>query len=88
MALVAVAANVEQFSAADTLCGTLECWMQKVMSRDIYRRTQCVDTYWTAGSSLDVKLLTDPYVHELMVLLVAQYPSMNIKKTLLRDSIL
>lgn len=89
MAIVPCEADVAQAnSAPDMLEGVFETWMKRVMPRDIYRHTQCVEKYWAHGSSCDVNLLTDPYVHELMLLLVELAPSMEIKKTALRESIL
>ena len=44
--------------------------MARVGTRDLYKITVCVEVYWTAGSGLEVSLLTDSYIHELVLALV------------------
>ena len=66
----------------------IDKWLKRVGCRDIFRITSCVETYWTAGSSLDPNLLADPYMHELMLIIVEVSPSMSVKKTDLRDAII
>ena len=66
----------------------IQKWMKSVASRDLFHMTSCVESYWTAGSSLDINLLTDPYIHELMMVIVAVDPTLDPKKSTLRDAIL
>ena len=66
----------------------IDKWFKLIGCRDIFRITSCVETYWTAGSSLDPNLLADPYMHELMLIIVEVSPSMSVKKTDLRDAII
>ena len=66
----------------------LEEWMTTIGTRDIWRHTENVDLLWAAGSSINLKLVIDPYLHVMMNSLVAVDPTGNPSKVALREGIL
>ena len=88
MPIVATESWADAHSEPIDMSELLEGWMKRIECRDICRTTHCVELYWNHGSGIDVNLMADPYIHELMLRLVVAYPTLNIKKTDLRDGIL
>lgn len=62
--------------------------MANIDTRDMWHVLTCVDRLWNKGSSLNPELLAQPYVHALMLRIVAEDPELNPSKVSLREGIL